>query len=254
MDQAITIQQAYKGRASSWSYDQPPKNGVKKSKMPSLEQIRAFQDAYQYFEKALFIDPLPPIIFSFNRKSRSNGYYKPKGWVDKENKTIPEINLNPELLWLEPKIIFSTLVHEICHHFHYCYGQPGINGYHNIEFSQIMLMVGLVCSATGQPGGRITGYKMSHYVIPGGPFEEALLEMPENFLAPFKPVLEIDNGIINPKKVEKTKKEKIQKNKVKYSCVECSNVTVWGRPNLNIICGNCNLRLAIIEDFGKTRS
>lgn len=28
-------------------------------------------------------------------------------------------------------------------------------------------------------------------------------------------------------------------NRVKYSCSSCSKVSVWGKPNLNIICDDC---------------
>ena len=47
----------------------------------------------------------------------------------------------------------------------------------NGVWGEIMKGVGLYPSHNEKPGGRETGFKVSHYVIPGGPFEVACAEL-----------------------------------------------------------------------------
>lgn len=102
---------------------------------------------------------------------------------------------------------------------------------------------------TGKPGGRNIGRKMAHYIIPGGLFEQAFEEMPRSLLITFKP-LEDQATDIDPKKIEDKKERDQKKLKTKYTCLGCS-MTVWGKRDLFINCGQCNLRLVVIDDFGK---
>jgi hypothetical protein len=56
------------------------------------------------------------------------------------------------------------MVHQEQKHF----GKPSRNGYHNKQWSRWMERIGLVPSATGAPGGKRTGQRMTHYIIRGG--------------------------------------------------------------------------------------
>ena len=67
--------------------------------------------------------------------------------------------------------ILSTLVHEQVHVWQSAFGKPGRRRYHNHEWAQKMKKVGFHPSDTGQPGGKETGERVSHYVIAGGPFQ-----------------------------------------------------------------------------------
>jgi len=63
------------------------------------------------------------------------------------------------------------MAHEMCHLYQFEHGKPGSGRYHNAEFSDIMINIGLMPSSTGQPGGQRTGQKMGDYPISGGKFE-----------------------------------------------------------------------------------
>lgn len=197
----------------------------------------ALQNAYNYFKKELFNDKLPPVILTLNRKVRSMGYYMPYAWLDKSESIVPEININPDILQLPAIEVMQTLVHEMCHHFQQFFGKPGKKGYHNKEFSRIMFSKGLMCSNTGMPGGKVTGRKMADYVIEGGSFDLRFIEMPKEFQLPFTSVEKV---LVNPVSEDLLQNESVKRrNKTKYSCSKC-NANVWGKPDMNIYCGNCN--------------
>jgi len=199
----------------------------------TIQQFGALQNAYNYFKESLFHNSLTPVILTLNRKAHSSGYFKPCAWHNEAKHQLPEINISPAIL-AEPTIaVMQTLVHEMAHHFHYIYGKPGSRGYHNREFSQIMFALGLATSSTGRPGGKKTGHRMSDYVIPGGRFEQAFSEIPEDCILPFYSS-ETVRFIVTPTNEIK----KAEKNKVKYSCPTCAN-SVWGKPKLQLICGDC---------------
>lgn len=65
----------------------------------------------------------------------------------------------------------------MAHCWQFCLGTPSPNGYHNKEWAYKMMEIGLHPSTTGKPGGAITGMLMSDYVIEGGPFWAASIEL-----------------------------------------------------------------------------
>jgi predicted SprT family Zn-dependent metalloprotease len=216
---------------------------------PTLELIGNLEKASHYLRYRLFDRTLPPVIFSLNKSAHFLGYYKINAWLAKDNSNLPELNINPVNFLLPPIELASTIVHELCHHFQFFHGKPGGRGYHNLEFADIMFRCGLQCSDTGKPGGNTLGRKMSHYIIPGGRFEQAFKEMPNDLLVAFKPLSD-EVKVLNPKLQDNKKSVEQKKLKTKYSCLGCG-LTVWGKPELFINCGNCKQRLMIIDDFGK---
>lgn len=207
----------------------------------TLRLFGALQDAYNYFKYHLFDNKLSPVVLTLNRKARSMGYYRPNSWVSDRQETLPEININPSILHMPATEVMQTLVHEMCHHYQFLFGKAGRGGYHNIEFSRIMFSVGLMCSSTGKPGGRITGESMADYFIEGGRFIQVFNEMPSEFLLPFKPyenTLSLVEPSIEVSVVNQTK----DRSKVKYTCQSCG-INTWGKPQLNLKCGDCNMKL-----------
>ena len=95
-----------------------------------------------------------------------------------------------------------------------------------------MSYLGLMCSDTFKPGGKTTGQRMGHYIIEGGRFEQAYLAMPKEYLLPF-------TSFTSPQKQTAIA---INKNKIKYECTTCYT-TVWGKPNLHVVCGECQSKL-----------
>src|SRR5438045_2690403 len=57
------------------------------------------------------------------------------------------------------------------------YGGPKRGNYHNKEWATKMIALGLMPSSTGMPGGRITGTKMSHYILEDGLFCQVFAEL-----------------------------------------------------------------------------
>lgn len=129
------------------------------------------------------------------------------------------------------------------HHF----GDPGRGRYHNEEWADKMESIGLMPSSTGAPGGKRTGDRMNDYSLEGGEFlnvAKALLG--ESFDIPWAdrfsiaaPVL-LDAGE-NPDGAENGEDTPAPRRKAKYShaCNEDRILNVWGRPGLQLVCGDC---------------
>lgn len=209
----------------------------------TLQQFGALQNCSEYFNQVLFNNSLSSVLFTLNKRSRSMGHYKPEGWLGKAtiSDAIPEININPAILHLPESEVMQTLVHELCHHAQQLYGHPGRRGYHNREFSKIMFSVGLMCSSTGMPGGKITGRAMADYAVEGGVFLQAFNEMPKDFLLPFK-LFDQELAITTPAIANNDNKVLADKNKKKYSCLTC-RINLWGKPDISVLCGKCGQQL-----------
>jgi predicted SprT family Zn-dependent metalloprotease len=196
---------------------------------PTQSQFGAYSAAFDYFNDALFGGHLPHSMLNFSRKAGSVGFFAPDRWSRGGDRTH-EISLNPDLLDMNPREVFQTLVHEMVHLWQRTYGKPASRGYHNREWAVAMKRVGLMPSSTGKPGGSTTGQKMSDYVIPGGAFEQAFAAMPKDCLLPWVSGLPIAEG-------EETE---AKRNKIKYVCPDCE-AKVWGKPSLRILCLECEV-------------
>ena len=120
----------------------------------------------------MFDDRLPACLITLQRQSRTFGYYSRGKFtaLNGEAKT-DELALNPTHFRSRSlRETCSTLVHEMVHLAEAHFGTPGRNGYHSRSWAKAMKAIGLCPSSTGRPGGRETGYSVSHYIIEGGPF------------------------------------------------------------------------------------
>jgi len=196
---------------------------------PTAEQFGTYQSMYEYFNKQLFKSELPNCLLNFSRKNKkSAGHFSPDRWQGKDASTH-EININPLHLANDSDIeVAQTLVHEMCHLWQQEFGKPSRANYHNKEWANKMQEVGLMPSSTGRAGGKTTGQSMSDYPIENGVFEKVFNEMPKHLLFPFK----------SAEKQKKKKPAAAKKNKIKYTCQECST-NVWGKEELKILCMNC---------------
>jgi hypothetical protein len=209
------------------------------------------QTAFDVFNSMLFDGALPNCIITLQRKARTTGYFSSERFVstDDRKKFTHEIAINPEYM-AQPVIeVLQTMVHEMCHLWQHCYGQPGRRGYHNKEWGDKMESIGLMPSDTGRPDGKRTGEHMSDYPIEGGKFLEAVANMSDN--TPYKiswadrtsgtPLLVSDQAVDEEEETDGTdgKQESVPvKSKNKYSC-PCGN-SVWGKPGLEIMCMKCD--------------
>jgi hypothetical protein len=168
----------------------------------------------------------------------------------------------------------QTIVHEMCHCWQECYGKPSRKGYHNKEWANKMLLIGLVPSSTGRIGGEITGQSMSDYPAPQGKFIQSckkLLKEREFALPWVDRFAQISNNsslentsntltqiseYVEPEIARQltaplenlfgsnsfiSNENTLKKIKTKYNCPVCES-NVWGKPGLSIICGGCNIQ------------
>ncbi len=198
---------------------------------PTVQQFGALQLAFDYFNRTLFDGQLPACILNLSRKRGSGGFFAAEEW-ENEDQVVHEISLNPKSLTPPIISVMAILVHEMVHLWQEEHGDPGRRGYHNVEWADKMEEIGLIPSATGKPGGKRIGDKMSHYVESGGPFERAYEAIPERALLPWRKVVEVESGDQDRGKSGGGGK----KSKVKYSCPSCP-ANVWGKPGLQIRCG-----------------
>ena len=111
-----------------------------------------------------------------------------------------------------------------------------------------MESIGLMPSNTGQPGGGKTGQQMTHYIIEEGPFAEAATDL----LALGWGIQYVDRAgrftaapgpgpTAAP--VKGTPKGKAAPTRAKFVCPGCK-AAAWGKPGLNLLCGDCQVAMA----------
>jgi hypothetical protein len=209
-------------------------NTMSKTSTPTLITYTEWQAAYDFFNKELFSGQLPEcVIILDSKQKRTLGYFTPNRYENEEEGLRDELAMNPARFRNRSLIeVLSTLVHEMCHVWQQHFGdKKSLRTYHNREWGAKMESLGLMPSNTGLPGGKKTGQQMTHYIIKGGPFENACKRLLANkFKISWAEAGAVTNGGISPKKKGNSK--------CKYTCEFCGTA-VWGKPNLRLICGLC---------------
>ena len=208
---------------------------------PMSELYGALRQAYDFFNTELFGDMLPPCLITLQRKGgkkrRTFGFFASRRFGNVGGSTTDEIALNPRHFRHRSFFeVMSTLVHEMTHLWQFHQGKPSRSGYHNREWAQKMLWLGLCPSNTGQPGGHMVGQQMTHFIVGGGRFEVAakkLLEADVN-IAWF----DIDGVVTLPTGPDDLEHPVPSGNRAKFVCPDCGD-QAWGKPSLNLICGDC---------------
>ncbi|MCP3460375.1 SprT-like domain-containing protein [Bradyrhizobium sp. CCGUVB23] len=201
---------------------------------------------FHYFDDALFGGQLPHCLLTLQRRRTAAGYFDYRRFAARDGShRVSEIALNPQC-WGPHRTDsdkISTFVHELVHHWQAAYGKPGRGGYHNREWARKMLDIGLVPSSTGEPGGKPTGRRVSHYIREGGPFDlacNALLRT--GIQLPYDEVREpLNESAVRRKRSRAA-------SKTSYTCPTCyPPIRAWGRPDLHLICGACHTSFAAEE-------
>lgn len=235
---------------------------------PTQEVYTEMQTAYDHFNEVLFDGELPPCLITLQRQSHVYGYFAAGRFVNQTGATTDEIAMNPSYFAICPaEEVMQTLVHEMVHLWQHHCGKTSRRGYHNQEWAEKMEAVGLVPSSTGKPGGKRTGDKMGDYIQEGGVFEIACQQLlTENFRISWAdkfPALDRVKQAILDGNIESFQDdlttwgieigedgnlilETKPATRSKYSCPACG-VNVWGKPELNLICGDCNIAFEIVE-------
>lgn len=208
---------------------------------PTKETYDQFQEAYGYFNRALFEGQLPNCLITLQRNKRSYGYFCGDRFGRADGLVTDEIALNPRYFHVHPVAqVLSTLVHEMAHLWQHHCGKPGRGSYHNKEWAQRMKAIGLHPSSTGKEGGQETGDSVGHYIVPGGPFEVAAHELlmtgfaitwtekpPPEAAEP--PIEGTEGSDQEPKKPKSGKR-------VKYTCPTC-RLNAWSKDRVQLLCG-----------------
>ena len=137
-------------------------------------QFKTLDDLYQFYNDAIFNGELSECIVNMSRHGGAFGFFAANRWRGdgQEKKVVHEISINPDFMNREDRDWHSTLVHEMCHLWQEDFGRPSRGGYHNSQWADKMIQVGLMPSDTGEAGGKRTGQSITHYIIPGGKFEQ----------------------------------------------------------------------------------
>jgi len=212
---------------------------------PSFEALAELQFAYDFFNKSLFDARLCDCILVHTRKKRVLGHFAPDRFQRVGGNLLPELALNPTFLALrDDRDSLSTLVHEQAHVFRHYFGplnrkgKRSTTGYHDLPWVAVMERIGLIPSNTGEPGGKKTGYQMTHYIEENGPFDQACQVLLDrgfqiNWVGRIAPNKNTDPTIKAP--LTPTKKDRIR-----FSCPECA-LNAWAKPSAKLACGTCGL-------------
>jgi predicted SprT family Zn-dependent metalloprotease len=191
--------------------------------------------AYGHFNRELFNGQLPPCLITMQRHKGAYGYFSGGRFARTDNpqEVTDEIALNPAHFASRPTATtLSTLVHEMAHLWQHHHGTPSRSGYHNKEWAAKMREIGLIPTATGEPGGREVGQKMTHMIEPGGRFEQACTA----YLATGTAILYHDRAGDGEAAVTRKKKAA---SKTKYTCPTCG-MNAWAKPDAHLMCGDCS--------------
>ena len=189
--------------------------------------------ACRHFNEWLFASALPEVAFTLHRHNGARGYASMDRFIERGGDAkLHELAINPDLL-LErtDKDTLSTLVHEMAHVWQFCFGEPGRGRYHNREWADRMEALGLIPSDTGAPGGRRTGDRVSHYIVPGGPFDRAADEL-------------LGSGwMVRRGSRKRGGKGRVDPSKTRFTCPSCGQ-HAWAKRRAELICGTCHAEMA----------
>ncbi len=202
------------------------------------------QDAYNYFNAALFDAALPQVLITLQRHNRAHGYFSANRFQRRGRlqENIHEVALNPDAFTgCADEEILSTLAHDMVPTWQQEYGWPGRGRYHNREWAARMYSIGLMPSATGRPGGKPTGETVSHYILEGRAFQVAC----RSFLTRHRLVWESATAPLQDACAEGTKQTRC-----KFTCPNC-RLNAWAKPDALICCYQCSVEAGELVPMGR---
>jgi len=214
---------------------------------PTCVSAENYDSAFAYFNFQLFGGALPAVHFTLSASKRYAGYYRHAYFVNEKGERVDEIGMNPEA-FQDIDDYLSTIVHEMCHQLQQLTGTPGKGGYHNRQWANSMMDVGLK-PINLENEKRQTGRKITHEIVAGGRFDVACKAL---LATQFKirwlrgePVAdtgtEDDEQRADREEEEqkaKDRKEKKLKSKTPYHCPSCL-FKAWAKPQAKLVCGDC---------------
>lgn len=199
----------------------------KKPAGPTKATYDALSAAFDHFNKELFGNELPPVLLTLNRKRGALGYFWAEQARSRDGEVAHEIALNPEGMDRDVRTVLSTLVHEMAHHWQQVFGKPGKGAFHNMEWAEKMLELGLKPISIDKPG-KMTGRRVTHEVVEGGAYDLSY----EKFA---KKGHDLSWFVTRPSKLARER----DLSKVRTTCPCCGN-TAWCKAGMRIVCGDCD--------------
>lgn len=199
---------------------------------PTTQTYTSLAIAYEFFNRELFGDSLPPCLITMQRHKGAYGYFSGERFTNTTNPkdVTDEIALNPaHFATRKPTEVLSTLAHEMAHLWQHHYGKPPRKGYHDRQWAAKMHEIGLIPSNNGEPGGKETGQKVTHYIAENGRYALAVAKL----LAEHPAILYSDRS----SESDAIRKKKAA-SKTKYTCPGCG-LNAWAKPDAPLVCGDC---------------
>ena len=219
----------------------------------TAKEYRTLQEAYDFFNLALFDGLLPQVLITLQRHPRALGYFSAGRFQSRGDASqhIHEIALNPDgFTGNKDEDILSTLVHEMVHVWQQENGKPGRGRYHNREWAFKMCSIGLMPSSTGKPGGMVTGETVSHYILEGGQFAVACGAFLKGFRLSWESAgIRASRAGGNGSDVEGASRDgsessepsgETKQTRTKFTCPNCG-LNVWAKPDALVDCHQCSI-------------
>jgi predicted SprT family Zn-dependent metalloprotease len=208
---------------------------MKTNSVPTNDTYAALQKAYDHFNRELFGGELPPCLITLQRQRGAYGYFSGDRFQERTGSgTTDEIAMNPNHIGgRSAEATLSTLAHEMAHLWQHHHGKPSRTGYHNAEWARKMREIGLIPTATGAPGGKETGQKVTHMIEGGGAFARSCAAL-------------VASGVAvnwhDPHADSEAAKKK-RNTRAKFTCPTCG-LNAWAKPQAALICGDCDERMS----------
>jgi predicted SprT family Zn-dependent metalloprotease len=221
--------------------DDPPSSEVGRTRHnPTTETYNPLDYAHAFMNEKLFNSSLPKTLITLQRIPKTYGFYDHERFSRRVgDNTVAELALNPRYFKERTDTeTVATLVHEMVHQLRAESGDKPRRGYHDKAWAQAMKNVGLYPSSTGEPsGGKETGSRVSHYIVPDGPFSRACAELISSGWGLSYVEVPVD---------EKKRKAK-RASHTKYQCPSCA-IQVRGKPDISITCTACQLVMPKVDE------
>jgi hypothetical protein len=245
---------------SNFDYDQKGDATEAVFLRAGLEIYSDWQTAYDHFNAALWNNALPDAIITRTRKKSVLGFFAPDRFRHVDGRIVAEISMNSSYLAVnDNRDSLSTLVHEMAHVWRHYLGplnRNGLrvtNGYHDLKWAAEMERVGLIASNTGAPGGKKTGYRMTHYIEQNGAFDVACAALLDSG---FKinwadRIIRSKMETVDPDDPDDPDATPQKKDRIKFSCPSCG-LNAWAKPTAKLACATCSLHLSPAPLKGST--
>lgn len=221
--------------------------------VPAIQASAELQYAVNHFNAELWDRQVPNPILTYTNKPNCLGYFAPDKFERADGLVVSEIALNSAYLAVRPiELSLSTLTHELVHAWRHYLGPPnrkgskGGGGYHDTVWSDEMERIGLMPTNTGLPGGRRTGYRVTHFIIKDGLFDLSCRELLDSgFQISWADRVvranSTDDGFGSDGE-DPTNAKVRKRDRIKFTCsnTKCG-LNAWAKPSALLMCGQCRI-------------